>query len=37
MTKDEIYNRILQMLAELPLDSKKLEAFKKALANLLDL
>ena len=37
MTKDKIYNRILQILSELPLDSKKLEAFKKALADLLDL
>ena len=37
MTKDEIYNRVLQMLAELPLDSKKLEKFKKALAELLEL
>ena len=37
MDKDKIYNEILQILAELPLDSKKMEMFKRALADLLDL
>lgn len=37
MDKDKIYNKILQILSEFPLDSKKLEKFKKALAELLDL
>lgn len=37
MDKDKVYNSILQILSELPLDSKKMERFKKALAELLDL
>lgn len=37
MDKYEIYNKILQILSELPLDSKKMEVFKKALSDLLDL
>ena len=37
MDKDKIYNNILQILSELPLDSKKMEVFKKVLAELLDL
>lgn len=37
MDKYKIYNRILQILLELPLDSKKMEDFKKTLAELLDL
>lgn len=37
MDKYETYNKILQILSELPLDSKKMEVFKKALSELLDL
>lgn len=37
MDKDKIYNNILQILSELPLDSKKMEVFKKVLAELLGL
>ena len=37
MNKYEIYNKILQILSELPLNSKKMEVFKKALSDLLDL
>lgn len=37
MDKDKIYNNILQILSELQLDSKKMEVFKKALSELLDL
>lgn len=37
MDKDKIYNNILQILSELPLDSKKMEVFKKTLSDLLDL
>ena len=37
MDKYEIYNNILQILSELPLDSKKMEIFKQALSVLLDL
>ena len=37
MDKYKIYNKILQILLELPLDSKKMEDFKKTLAELLDL
>lgn len=37
MDKDKIYNKILQILLKLPLDSKKMEVFKKALSDLLDL
>lgn len=37
MDKDKIYNKILQILSELPLDGKKMEVFKKALSDLLDL
>ena len=37
MDKYEIYNKILQILSELPLNSKKMEVFKKALSDLLDL
>lgn len=35
--KDKIYNNILQILSVFPLDSKKLEKFKKVLAELLNL
>lgn len=37
MDKYKIYNNILQILSELSLDSKKMEVFKKALSDLLDL
>ena len=37
MDKYEIYNKILQILSELPLDSKKMEVFKKVIAELLNL
>lgn len=37
MDKYKIYNKILQILSKLSLDSKKMEVFKKALSDLLDL
>lgn len=37
MDKYKIYNNILQILSELPLNSKKMEVFKQSLAELLDL
>lgn len=37
MTKDQAYNAILKILSEFPVDGKKLEVFKKLLAEILGL